>query len=312
MLPPQRTHKPTIVSTPAPKTYKDMVVGLVQPGSESDWRTANVISFKETAQELGITLIMDNGMFVGRDQVGTFRQAIRMKVDVIVLAARDPAGWDDPLKEAREAGIVVIVEDRPIDAPEDLYATYISTDLVKEGRKAGREMCKLLDGSVKKNVWELAGTVGSMAAVDRGKGFHETAGECGITITHSQTGNFTKKEGKTTMETFLKNNKDVQGIFAHNDDMALGAIEALKEAGLKPGIDIKIVSIDAKADAFKAMLAGELNVSVECNPLFAPQVYAAALAAMNGKTLPKWIPVNEGVFRSTDENLEEVLKTRRY
>jgi simple sugar transport system substrate-binding protein len=173
-------------------------------------------------------------------------------------------------------------------------------------------MCTLLEGMASKNVWELVGNVGSSAAKDRGQGFRETMTACGITITNSQTGNWSATEGKAVTEAWLKESTDVQGIFAQNDEMGLGAIEALKEAGLKPGVDVQVITFDATAGAFKSMLAGELNVSVECNPLLAPQVYEAALKAANGEELPKWVPSQEGVFRASDPNLQSVADGRKY
>ncbi len=135
-------------------------------------------------------------------------------------------------------------------------------------------------------------------------------GACGITITNSQTGNWSATEGKAVTEAWLKESKDVNGIFAQNDEMGLGAIEALREAGLVPGKDVMVLTFDATAGAFKAMLAGEVNVAVECNPLLAPQVYEAALKAANGEELPKWVPSQEGVFRASDPNLQTVADGR--
>jgi ABC-type sugar transport system substrate-binding protein len=322
MSSPHGAAAPMIVSTPTPalKTYKDMVVGLVRTGAESDWRTANFISFSETAKQLGITLEFydyayspptTEGML--KQQIAIFQQFIEYtKVNVIVILPIASTGWEESLQQSKDKGKVVIIADRRVDAPEDLYSIFVSSDFVEEGRTAGREMCKLLEGSQKKNVWELAGTEGSGTAIDRGKGFRKTAGECGITITQFQTANFITIEGKQVTEAWLKESRDVQGIFAQNDDMGLGAIEALKEAGLVPAEDVKIVSIDAKSAAFKAMLNGDLNVTVECNPMFAPQVYEAALAALNGETLPKWIPVKESVFRMDDPNLKQIAAGRKY
>jgi len=294
-------------------TYKDMVVGFLQTGSEGGWRAANTASFKETATQLGINLKFYDSQNDLAKQVAGFRQFIQDKeVNVIVLAALETTGWDDVLKEAQAAGKTVVLEDRRIDAPDNLYATYIGSDFAEEGRKSADEICKLLEGSASKNVWMLIGNVGSSAAKDRGQGFKEKMGACGITITKEQTANWSITEGKQVTEAWLKETKDVQAIFAQNDEMGLGAIEALKEAGLKPGVDVFVLSVDATAGAFKAMLAGELNVTVECNPLLAPQVYEAALKALNGESLPKWVPSQEGVFRSTDPNLQEITDSRKY
>ncbi len=293
--------------------YKDLVVGFLQTGSEGGWRAANTSSFKETADQLGLTLKFYDSQNDLAKQVAGFQQFIQdPAVNVIVLAALETTGWEDMLKAAQDAGKVVVIEDRRIDAPDTSYATYIGSDFALEGRKGAEEMCKLLEGSASKKVWELVGNVGSSAAKDRGQGFREKMGECGIEITNSQTGNWSSTEGKQVTEAWLKESTDVQGIFAQNDEMGFGAIEALKEAGLTPGKDVKVLTFDATGNAFKAMLDGTLNVTVECNPLLAPQVYEAALKSANGEELPKWVPSQEGVFRATDPNLAEITAGRTY
>jgi simple sugar transport system substrate-binding protein len=291
--------------------YKDMVVGFIQTGSEGGWRAANTASFKETAEQLGINLKFYDAQNKQENQISAFKNFIADKdVNVIILAALETTGYEDVLKEAQAAGKVVVLEDRRIDAPEDLYATYIGSDFTEEGRKAAAEMCALLKDSPKKNVVELVGNVGSSAAKDRGAGFREKMGECGITVTQSQTANWDATEGKAVMEAFLKKDADVQGVFAQNDEMGLGAAQAITEAGLKPGQDIKILTVDATAGAFKAMIDGTINTVVECNPLLAPQVYEASLKALNGEKLPKWVPSQEGVFYAKDA--ATILPTRKY
>lgn len=293
--------------------YKDLVIGFLQTGSEGGWRAANTASFKETATQLGLTLKFYDSQNDLAKQVAGFHQFIQdPEVNVIVLSALETTGWEDVLQEAYKAGKLVVIQDRRIDAPDTQFTTFIGADFVEEGRKAAAEICALLKDSKSKNVWELVGNVGSSAAKDRGQGFREAMGECGLNITKSQTANWSITEGKQVTEAWLKETKDVQAIFGQNDEMALGAIEALKEAGLKPGKDVVVLSVDATAGAFKSMLAGDLNVTVECNPLLAPQVYEAALKAANGETLPKWIPSQESVFRATDPNLQETADGRKY
>jgi ABC-type sugar transport system substrate-binding protein len=317
------TKAPAAAATPVPvvtKTtcspnckYSDLVVGFLQTGSESGWRLANTISFKDTAKELGVKLKFYDSQNDLAKQVAGFKQFNQdPEVNVIVLEALAVTGWDQVLKDAKAAGKLVVLGDRRIDGLEDMYTTYIGSDFKAEGRKSGDEMCKLLEGSAKKNVWELVGTVDSAPAIDRGKGFRETAAKCGITITKSQTASFSVIEGKQVTEAWLKDDKDVQAIYAQNDDMGFGAIEALKEAGLVPGKEVKIVSVDATAGAFQAMQDGTLNVTVECNPLIAPQIYEAALNALNGKSMPKWIPSQESVFYADDPNLKEIAAGRKY
>jgi simple sugar transport system substrate-binding protein len=310
---PAKPAEPTAAPAAKVWTYADMTIGFLQTGSEGGWRAANTASFKESAEQLGINLKFYDSQNDLAKQVAGFQQFIAdPEVDVIAISPLEAAGWEQVLKDAKEAGKPVILSDRRIDGNEDLYVTFVGADFVEEGRKAGTEMCKLLEGSASKNVWELVGNVGAAPAIDRGKGFRETAEACGITVVNSQTANWSVVEGKQVTEAWLKESKDVQGIFGQNDEMAFGAIEALKEAGLVPAVDVKVISVDATAGAFQAMLDGTLNVAVECNPLLAPQVYEAALAALNGETLPKWIPSQESVFFMTDPQLKEIAAGRKY
>jgi simple sugar transport system substrate-binding protein len=292
-------------------TYKDLTVGFIQTGSEGGWRAANTASFKDTALELGINLKFYDAQNKLENQISAFRNFIADKdVDVIILAALEAAGWDQVLQEAKAAGKTVVIQDRRIDADPSLYATYIGSDFVEEGRNSAIEMCKLLEGSTSKNVVELVGNVGSSPAIDRGKGFREKMADCGITVTKSQTANWSATEGKDVMAAFLKDSKDIQGVFGQNDEMGLGAALALKDAGIKPGVDVKIVTVDATKGAFEAMIAGTINVAVECNPLLAPQVYEAALKAANGEDLPEWVPSIEGIFRQDTAAAD--LPARKY
>ena len=302
----------------AKKTYKDMSVGFIQTGSESGWRAANTSSFKETATQLGIKLNFYDAQNKLENQVSAFHQFNQdPSINVIILAALDVTGYDDVLKEAKAAGKIVVLEDRRIDASPDLYATYIGSDFNEEGQKAAAAMCGLLSASTKKNVVEISGAVGASAAIDRAKGFREKMGECGIVIPDgmTQTGNWGVPESKAVMEAFLKKSKDIQGVFAHNDEEAIGAIQAIKEAGLKPGKDIQVIGVDATADGFKYLISGELGADIECNPLLAPQVYEAALSALNGDTsMPKWVPSQEGQFFAAQgpTELQTILATRKY
>jgi ABC-type sugar transport system substrate-binding protein len=293
--------------------YSDLVVGFLQTGSEGGWRAANTASFKETAKQLGLKLKFYDSQNDLAKQIAGFQRFIQdPEVNVIVLAALETTGWEEVLQQAKDSGKIVIIEDRRIDAPEDLYATYIGSDFAEEGRKSAMELCKLIEGMSGKNVWELVGNIGSSAAKDRGQGFREKMADCGIEITKSQTANWSATESKQVTQAWLTETKDVQAIFAQNDEMAFGAIEALKEAGLVPGVDVKILSVDATGSAFQAMLEGSLNVTVECNPLLAPQVYEAALKAANGEDLPSWVPSEEGVFYADDPDLQEIIKGRTY
>ena len=308
--------------SPAPslgtKTYADMHVGFIQTGSESGWRAANTASFKETATQLGIDLHFYDAQGKVENQVSAFHNFNQdPSINVIILAALDTTSYDDVLKEAQAAGKTVVIEDRRIDADPSLYLTYIGSDFVNEGHEAAAAMCTLLQDSTSKNVAEISGAVGASAATDRAKGFREAMGDCGITIPDglSQTGNWGVPDSKAVMAAFLQKTKDIQGVFAHNDEEAIGAIQAIQDAGLVPGKDIKVVGVDATADGFKYMIDGTLNADIECNPLLAPQVYEAALAGLNGDTtLPKWVPSQEGQFFAAQgaDALQGILATRKY
>ncbi|MEZ4771078.1 MAG: ABC transporter substrate-binding protein [Caldilineales bacterium] len=302
--------QPAQGSAPAdqPKTYKDLVVGYAQLGAESEWRTANTASIKQTAEELGVTLKFSDAQQKQENQIKAIRSFIAQGVDVIGVPPVVETGWETVFQEAKDAGIPIILVDRRADVPEDLYVSYLGSDFVEEGRKAGLEMNKLLPDGGK--IVELVGTVGSAPANDRYKGFRETLNP-NIEIIDSQSGDFTRAKGKEVMEAFLKKyGNEIQGMYAHNDDMALGAIQAIEEYGLKPGQDIKTVSIDAVRGAFQAMIDGTLNVTVECNPLLGPQFYDLALKVVNGEEVPKWLPSDESVYYP--DNAAEVLPQRQY
>jgi ABC-type sugar transport system substrate-binding protein len=311
---------PAATAAPAAgtKTYKDLTIGFIQTGSESGWRAANTASFKETAQQLGLTLKFYDAQNKLENQVSAFHQFNQdPSVNVIILAALDVTGYDDVLKEAKAAGKVVVLEDRRIDADPSLYYTYIGSDFDLEGQKAAAAMCDLLKNSTGKKVAEISGAVGASAAIDRAKGFREKMSTCGMTVPDgfTQTGNWGVPESKAVMEAFLKKSHDIQGVFAHNDEEAIGAIQAIKEAGLVPGKDIQVIGVDATADGFKSLISGELGADIECNPLLAPQVYEAALKALNGDTsLPKWVPSQEGQFFAAQgaSALQAILATRKY
>ncbi|MCE1255369.1 MAG: ABC transporter substrate-binding protein [Anaerolineae bacterium] len=298
-------------AAPAAKTYKDLVVGFAQIGAESGWRDAETKSIKETAEKLGVELKFSDAQQKQENQIKAVRSFIAQKVDVIGIPPVVTTGWETVFKEAKDAGIPVIFIDRKADVPEDLYATFIGSDFVLEGKNAATELAKLL--SSKGNIVELEGTVGAGPAIDRKKGFDDemAATYPDVKILASQSGDFTLAKGKEVMEAFLKKyGKDINGVYAHNDEMALGAIQAIEEAGLKPGVDIKIVSIDGERAAFEAMAAGKLNVTVECNPLLGPQFYETALKLANGESVDKWVKSEEGIYRQ--ETAASDLPNRQY
>ncbi|GCL63986.1 ABC transporter substrate-binding protein [Pseudaquabacterium pictum] len=285
------------LTTPA-FAQKKLTLGFAQVGAESEWRTANTASIKDAAAKAGINLKFSDAQQKQENQIKAIRSYIAQKVDVIAFAPVVTTGWDTVLKEAKAAKIPVVLTDRSIETSDpSLYVTMIGSDFTEEGRKAARWMLDNVKGDVV-HIVELQGTVGSAPAIERKKGFEEViAGKGSYKIIRSQTGDFTRAKGKEVMEAFLKaEGKKINVLYAHNDDMAIGAIQAIEEAGMKPGKDVIVISVDAVKGAFEAMMAGKMNVSVECNPLLGPQLMDIVKDVVAGKPLPKRINTKEGIF----------------
>jgi ABC-type sugar transport system substrate-binding protein len=290
-------------------TYAEMTMCFPQLGAESDWRTADTASFKAEAEKDGFKLVFSDAQQHQENQISAIRACIQQGVSVIALPPVVEDGWDAVLTEAKNAGIPVIIVDRSVSADTSLYAAHIGSDMNLEGQRAAEEFNKKFPDGAK--VLELSGTTGSGAAVGRAAGFREKLNS-NITILDSQTGNFTRAEALPVMQAFLQKYKpgvDFQGIFIHNDDMGLGAIEALKAAGVKPG-DLFIVSVDGTRGGFQAMIDGWFQADVECNPLLGPQVADMALKLMNGQTIDREVLTNETVYYP--DNAAELLPTRQY
>lgn len=292
------------------KTYQSLVVGFAQIGAESEWRTGNTDSIQESAAELGVELLFSDAQQKQENQLKAIRTFIAQQVDVIGVSPVVETGWESVFQEAKDAGIPIILVDRRADVSENLYTTHLGSDFYEEGRKAATVMAELLNGEG--NIVELTGTPGSSPANGRYDGFREILQEYpAMTIIASESADFTRAKGKEVMaDLLLQYGDQIDALYAHNDDSAIGAIQAIEEFGLKPGEDIIIVSIDAIRDAFQAMIDGKLNATIECNPLLGPQFFDIALKVVNGEEVPKYIPSEEGIFYP--ENAEEILPTRKY
>jgi simple sugar transport system substrate-binding protein len=290
---------------------KKLVVGFSQIGAESGWRTAETESIQSEAKKRGIDLRFSDAQQKQENQIKALRTFLAQRVDAIILAPVVETGWEPVLREIKRARIPVVLVDRGIKVSDDsLYTTLIASDFVAEGRMAGEWLAKKLDG--KGNVVELQGTAGAAPANDRKKGFAEALQKYpALKIVKSQSGDFTRAKGKEVMEAFLKaEGKNINAVYAHNDDMALGAIQAIEEAGLKPGKDVVVVSIDGIKPAFEAMVGGKLNCTVECNPLLGPAAFDAVEAAISGKSVQKKIIVKDAVYDQS--TAKDVIADRKY
>jgi galactofuranose transport system substrate-binding protein len=283
-----------------------LTVGFSQIGSESGWRAAETSVSKSEAKKRDITLKIADAQQRQENQIKAIRSFIAQGVDAIFLAPVVASGWDAVLGEAQEAKIPVILLDRDIDTVDkSLYLTAVTSDSVHEGEVAGEWLAHTV-GDKPCNVVELQGTVGASVATNRKKGFDDAiAKHSNIKVIRSQTGDFTRARGKEVAESFLKaenGGKNICALYAHNDDMAVGAIQAIKEAGLKPGKDILVVSIDAVPDIFRAFLAGEANATVELTPNMAGPAFDALIAfKQKGTVPPKWIQTESRLYTPADD-----------
>ena len=286
-------------------------VGFAQTGAESAWRTANTESMKAEAEKRGIDLKFADGQSKQENQIRALRSFVQQRVDAIVLAPIVVTGWDVVLREAKNAHIPVIIMDRKIVTSDDtLYTAFIGSDFYKEGKMVADWVAA--NAGERRKIVELQGEPGSAAANERRRAFAEGMSHHeGFKIIDSQTGNFRRAEGKQVMEALLKKHgKDIEILYAHNDDMALGAIQAIEEAGLKPGKDIMIVSIDAIKEAVQSVADGKINCTVECNPLFGPKVYDAVERVLKGEHVPKEMYNKDELFDA--KNAAQALPTRKY
>jgi len=290
-----------------------IVMGFSQVGAESGWRTANTKSVQSAAEKSKITLRFSDAQQKQENQIKAIRSFVQQKVDIIAFSPVVESGWDTVLKEAQNAKIPVILTDRAVDSKDTtLYKTFLGSDFVEEGKKAGQWLVEeYKDAKDTVNIVELQGTTGSAPANDRKAGFAEVVGaDPKFKIVASQTGDFTRAKGKEVMEAFLKSTPDIDVLYAHNDDMGLGAIEAIEGAGKVPGKDIKIITVDAVKDGMQALADGKINFIVECSPLLGPQLMDLAQKVLKGENIPARVVTEETTF--DQEQAKAALPTREY
>jgi ABC-type sugar transport system substrate-binding protein len=289
----------------------DLLVGFSQVGAESGWRTANTKSIQGAFEDAGIELKFSDAQGKQENQIKAIRSFIQQQVDVIAFSPVVESGWDTVLKEAKDAGIPVVLTDRSVDSEDDsLYESFLGSDFILEGERAGDWVNTEFADADKVNVVELQGTTGAAPANDRAEGFRNKVTDPKFDIIASQTGDFTRAGGKQVMEAFLQANPDIDLVYAHNDDMGLGAIEAIEAAGLVPGQDIKIVTVDAVKDGMTALSEGKINFIVECSPLLGPQLVDIVEKIVAGDSVEKRIVTEETTF--TQDQATEALPTREY
>ncbi|MFU8945248.1 ABC transporter substrate-binding protein [Mycetocola zhadangensis] len=296
-----------------PKDNGDIIVGFAQVGAESGWRTANTKDIQAAFKDAGIELKFSDAQQKQENQIKAIRSYIQQGVDVIAFSPVIESGWDAVLKEAKDAEIPVVLTDRAVDSKDDsLYVSFLGSDFIEEGKKAGEWLVEeYKDSTEPVNIIQLEGTTGAAPALDRAEGFADViAADSKFQVVASQTGDFTRAGGKQVTEALLKSNPDVDVIYAHNDDMGLGAIEAIEAAGMTPGEDIKIVTVDAVKDGMQALADGKINFIVECSPLLGAQLVEIVEKVVAGEDVEKRIITEETTF--TQEQAVEALPDRKY
>lgn len=280
-----------------------LTLGFSQIGQESDWRTANTDDILSAVDAEGWNMVYDDAQQKQENQVKALRNFISQGVDYILFTGVVSSGWDEVLKEVNEAEIPLILLDRIPDCVDDIeYAAAFGGDFVEEGRRmaiwTANYVEKIGKAGEELNIVILEGTTGSDAAIGRQEGITEILeGYPNLNVVASQTGNFTRAEGQSVMESFLKAHDKIDILLAHNDDMALGAVDAIKAAGKVPGEDIIIVGCDSPKSAFDAIIAGDMNATIECTPLYSTAVVSTIKALENGDTFGRDIMhPEEGCF----------------
>ena len=297
----------------ANKAIDKIVVGFAQVGAESGWRTANTKDIQDSFKTAGMQLKFSDAQQKQENQIKAIRSYIQQGVDYIAFSLVVQTGWDAVLNEAKAAGVPVILTDRAVDSQDkSLYVTFLGSDFVAEGKKAGAWVTdQYKDAKSTVNIVQLEGTTGSAPAIDRASGFADAIkGNSNLKVVASQTGDFTRAGGKQVMEAFLKSQPKIDMVFAQNDDMGLGAIEAIEAAGKVPGKDIKIVTVDAVHDGMQALSDGKINFIVECSPLLGGQLIDVVKKLNAGQPVDKRIVTEETTF--TQDQAKAALPNRKY
>jgi ribose transport system substrate-binding protein len=300
---------PTADGAPKLTEKSSYTVAFSQNASNNPWRLAETASMKQEAEKQGVNLTVTDANNDQSKQISDIKGLIAQKPDALFIAPiTEQLG--NVVTEAAAAGIPVFLLDRDVDhavaKPGQDYVTVIQSDFVQEGKRAAVQMAKATDGNAK--IIELEGTTGASPAIDRKKGFDDAIKECsGMEIVVSQDGDFTRAKGQSVTETLLQSHPDATAIYAHNDEMALGAIAAVKAIGKVPGKDIQVVSIDGEKDGLKAVEAGDLYATVECSPRFGPSAFQTMADYAAGKPVPTLI-INEDQLFTKDNAADNVDK----
>ena len=284
-----------------------MVVGFSQLGAESSWRIANTASMVSAAEAYGFALMMENANQKQDMQIKSIRSFIASRVDVIVFSPIVETGWDNVLREAKEAGIPVILMDRMIETKDDtLYTAYVGADFYAEGRRAGEYLIKKADavGAEHMDIAEISGTIDSTPMRDRQRGFMDVIKEDPrFTVVASISGDFLRSKGEECMTALLEEfgPDGIDVIYSHNDSMTLGAVDVMEKSGIRPGQDILLISVDGEKEAVDALKAGKVNCIVQCTPALGGSVMSLVQGLVGGRSIPKVSHPVESAFSDLED-----------
>ena len=289
---------------------QSILLGFSQLGWESAWRLANSESIKEAAERAGVSLMYENAEQKQDRQIKAIRSFIAYQVDVIAFYPIVETGWDNVLQEAKDAGIPVLTTDRMVETgDESLYAGFIGSDFYTEGLHAGEFLIEKArrENLGELNIVELSGTLDSTPMLQRAEGFRDAiAGQQNLHLIDSMSGDFLRPKGKECMKVLLEKYERIDVLYSHNDAMTLGAIAALEEAGLKPGEDVIIITVDGEQAAIDLLKEGKINCVIECKPQIGDMVMELAQKLAAGEEIPRCTYSEEQVFTEYDADLDSI------
>lgn len=290
---------------PPDVTLEEARVGFSQMENNNPWRIAETDSMRDEADDRGVDLTITDAQGSTATQVADVEDMIAQGIDILIIAPREFEGLAPALEAAKQADVPVFLVDREAkgEVCED-YITFMGSNFIQQGERAGEWLIEATGGEAQ--IVELEGTSGASVTNDRAEGFRNALeGQDGMEIIASQSGDFARAGGQEVMEQLLQSNPEVDAVYAHNDEMALGAIQALKDAGRTPGEDVLVVSVDGTRDALQAIIDGEMGATVESNPRFGSLAFATVEDFLAGEAIPKGIILEDRFFDQS--NAEEFI-----
>ena len=283
-------------------------VGFSQSEEETNpFRIAETQSIRDEAEKVGVEkLIVTNAASQISKQNSDIQDMLAQGAEVLIVAPLNADGLEPAFQAAADENVPVFLIDREVTAkPCESYITFMGSNFVRQGQQAADLLAEATNEEAQVAI--LEGTPGASVTTDRQNGFVDQleAEYPDMEVVASQTANFIRTEGQTVMEQLLQSNPDLTAVYAHNDEMALGAVQAIRDAGKEPGKDIKIVSIDGTEGAVQALAQGQLNGVVESNPRFGPLAFQTVEKFLSGDPIPQKIIIEDRIY--TPENAQENL-----